>query len=518
MWKKVVAPVVLVSLLWLVVSGATTYYIHWLSDSHTRILTENVASIRAAGVMQEALWKLQAVFLDVVEDDAPDRGDFQEFEARFERSLVTAEQTAKTVKERTLVGSIRTRFSEYQDLIHRGLARDPLARAQAGAVADRSTQMARRVAEPCTELLQLNERLMTESVAHRTGLENMLNLARLAFLVAGPAVGIYVGLRIARSLHHSISQISVTLKDASGELDHEVGSVEFSPVADSGDLPDLNRQVQAISTRIRQVLVELQKARHEAELSERLAVVGELAAGVAHELRNPLTSVKLLIQTAPADNLGIHLQERQSHVILQEILRMEETIQGLLDFARPPQLNRVRHDLRDTVRRALNLVEGRAIHEEVALISRLPADPLIVNADPEQLHQVFVNLLINGIESMQHSGTLDVTAGLSARDGRTCQVVVGDRGGGIPQERLTRIFEPFITTKERGTGLGLAVSQRIVREHGGTITATNRPEGGAVFTVELPLAPLTTPTSAPQNPESFRPVQASGVAGANQFT
>jgi len=487
MWKKVVTPALLVCLFWLLVSGTTTYYIFWSRRSHTRIFAENVASIRAAGLMQESLWKLQAAFFDAVADE--EIGNYTEFiqlEARFERSLVSAEQATSTPDQQKLVNTIRERFREYRNVVHHGLALHETNKT-APPVADQSAVMARSVAELCTELLEINERMMDESEARTAQLENSLLFVRMMFLVAGPAIGIYVGLRIARNLHHSISQISVTLKDVSGELDDEVGCVEILPVGDPGDLSRLNQQVQTISTRIHQVVSELQRARRETVRADRLAIVGELAAGVAHEMRNPLTSVKLLIQTAPRGNPGICLHEKQAHIVLQEIGRMEEIIQGLLDFARPAELHRVRHDLRETVRRALNLVDGRAAHEGVTVIPRFRETPLLVDADPEQLHQVFVNLLINGIESMQGKGMLEVTAEVSDSDARVCQVVVSDCGAGIPHEQFDRIFEPFVTTKERGTGLGLAISRRIVQEHGGLITARNRPEGGAAFTVELPL-------------------------------
>jgi signal transduction histidine kinase len=117
--------------------------------------------------------------------------------------------------------------------------------------------------------------------------------------------------------------------------------------------------------------------------------------------------------------------------------------------------------------------------------------PLFVDGDPEQLHQVFVNLLLNGIESMKPGGTLEVTVTATPHDRERGRVIVADRGGGIPVEPMDRIFEPFVTTKERGTGLGLAVSRRIVHEHGGSIVAANRPEGGAVFSVELQLVAST---------------------------
>ena len=146
------------------------------------------------------------------------------------------------------------------------------------------------------------------------------------------------------------------------------------------------------------------------------------------------------------------------------------------------------HDLRTTVRRAINLVEGRAKQQGVAIATDLPAAAVTVDGDPEQLHQVLVNLLLNGIEAMPQGGSLDVAVQAGNGAGNTCRVSVSDSGTGIPQPVLDRIFEPFVTSKERGTGLGLAISHRIAVEHSGTLLAANRPEGGAVFTVELPMS------------------------------
>ena len=216
--------------------------------------------------------------------------------------------------------------------------------------------------------------------------------------------------------------------------------------------------------------------------------MGELVAGVAHELRNPLTSVKLLIQSAAQRHPERALTDRQYQVIQEEITRMERTIQGLLDFARPPRLHRLRHDLRDTLGRALNLMDGRAKHAGVALSTELPGQPVMVDADPEQLHQVFINLLLNAIESMTQGGSLSVAMQPSNPAGGECRVLFCDSGPGIPPSVVGKIFEPFVTSKERGTGLGLAVSRRIIDEHGGRLTGANRPDAGAVFIVELPVS------------------------------
>jgi len=234
--------------------------------------------------------------------------------------------------------------------------------------------------------------------------------------------------------------------------------------------------------------LELQSARREVIQSERLAAVGELAAGVAHELRNPLTSVKLLLQHVSKRANGFRIEAPQLQLILEEVGRMEGTIQGLLDFSRTPTLNRVQHDLRDTLRRSINLVEGRLKQERIELLMTISSTPLMMNGDAEQLNQVFVNLFLNSIEAMPGVGQMTIVAE-PCGDGNVARVVVKDNGEGIASEVLTRLFEPFATTKERGTGLGLAISRRIVTEHNGTISAENLPGCGAMFIVELPLGP-----------------------------
>jgi signal transduction histidine kinase len=251
------------------------------------------------------------------------------------------------------------------------------------------------------------------------------------------------------------------------------------------------------------VLDQLQQTRQQLIRSEQLAAVGQLAAGVAHELRNPLTSVKLLIQMAARRGPKTGLTEKQLWVIQEEIARMENTIQGLLDFARPPVLDRIRHDLRETVQRAVSLVEGRAKQQKVTVRPQLPEAAVMVDGDPAQIHQVFVNLLLNGIDSAGRGGLLHVIVSESGVAGGGCRIAFRDSGRGIPEEALQELFEPFVTTKEQGMGLGLAISRRIVEEHGGTIIAANHAEGGAEFTVTLPTSAVEPQQPrAPQRPEA----------------
>ena len=491
MWKKVIAPAVLVSLFWLVGSAITRYYLRQVNASHAGALTENVASIRAAWAMLDALWRLQVAIVESPGKDVRETQiEITELEADFAGHLQEATNAAFTPEERTQVEIVRDHFALYRDHIEERLRPAGLRDLLTSQEAERATTMrlARGVAEPCRELVSLNEQLLADAQERTVRLSFQVNLIRNLFLIAGPILGLVCGLSIARSMHRSLSRIRVTLKSVTGELGKELNSVEVST---PGDMPELEQLAQAVAEQVQRVVSEREEARRQASSAERLAAVGELAAGIAHELRNPLTSVKLLIQTARQQLSGHSFGELDLQVAQREIGRMEGTIQGLLDFARPQSLRRVPHDVRGTAQRALNLVDGRAKQQGVAMEADLPPLPVVTDGDTEQIHQVLVNLLLNGLEAMPDGGRLDLAIQRPTDDATICRISVADSGAGIPAEILERVFEPFVTSKESGTGLGLAISRRIVEEHGGTLRALNRDGGGALFILELP---LTTPS------------------------
>lgn len=493
MWKRVIAPVLVVGIVWVIASTVSTLYIARIEQAQDQILVENIASIRAASDMEATLWRMQSLVLEGTRNEENSR-HWDALSEEFLAGLSNAEAASKVADEMAFVARIREHFTKYADRGRVALRGGMIA---AGITPQELLNLANGVAEPTQKLIELNDGLARAGTTRRQGLSAKLFWIRLLFLVFGLSLGLLLGYRIATTLHRSIMQISIRLKDAAGELQEEVGRLAIAPQA---DLPAVQRQVDVVAERIRKVLAELQEARQEAMRHERLAAVGGLAAGVAHELRNPLTSVKLLIQTAVFGPQRA-LDGKMLDVVLEEIGRMETTIQGLLDFARPPQLRRSLHDVHDTITRAINLTEGRAKQHHVSLDFVRGHEPILVNGDPEQLHQVFVNLLLNGIESMAQGGTLQIEAEHDPANDLAL-IRFNDSGTGIQTPILPRLFEPFATTKERGTGLGLAVSRRIVQEHSGRLTATNRPEGGAQFTVELPLAQMS-PQSQDNRPKQL---------------
>jgi len=261
------------------------------------------------------------------------------------------------------------------------------------------------------------------------------------------------------------------------QLDRDVGTVRVVP---DGGLGGLDTELNHILARVREVVEQAQRRERDALRAEQLAAVGQLAAGLAHEVRNPLMSMKLLTDAALA---GGELTADDMRVISDQIGRLEQTVSGLLDFVRPTPPRRTVTDLRALVGGAADLVRGRADLQSVRLELVAPIEPVPSAVDVAQLTGVVVNLFLNALDAQPRGG--HITAGVERR-GTEVALIVTDRGPGIAPAVLARLFEPFVSTKDTGTGLGLNVCRRVARDHGGDVRAENLPGGGARFTVTLP--------------------------------
>jgi two-component system, NtrC family, sensor histidine kinase PilS len=235
-------------------------------------------------------------------------------------------------------------------------------------------------------------------------------------------------------------------------------------------------------------LTEARRMREQLRRADRLAGVGELAASIAHEIRNPLASIRGSVEILAGELELEGNQDQLLQLILKESARVNRIIEDFLHFARvrPPQPRPVAlgQFLPDVV---LQLNQHVMAHGgDVDVRWSLTPDDLAVHADPEQFVQVILNLAINACEAMHYRGELRLRA--AADEDGWCVCHVADTGPGLDLELCEQIFQPFVTTKKQGTGLGLPIVARIVHGHGGTVEAANGSQGGAVFTVRLPLA------------------------------
>ena len=330
--------------------------------------------------------------------------------------------------------------------------------------------------------------------AHRKTVQGMI-VGLICVGTMGSLAGLLLGYAAARGLRQSIYHLSVRVQDAANKLGQDLPAVS---VLEEGDLQHLHEQMRGVVHEIEQVVRDLQQREREILRAEQLAAVGQLATGVAHELRNPLTSIKLLVQTnrEEAEQRGTPAEDLV--VIEKEIRRMERSLQNFLDFARPPKPDRRRMDLGDVVKQTLALVGGRARKQHVEVQFNPPPTPVTVDADAEQIQQVLVNLTLNALDVMPRGGSLEVEVGQAhTADGRDwVEVRVMDTGPGIAPDLAPRLFQPFVSTKETGLGLGLVISRRIAESHQGVLEAGNRPAGGASFVLRLPLAAMAEPVLA----------------------
>ncbi len=302
----------------------------------------------------------------------------------------------------------------------------------------------------------------------------------LAAMLAAVAVSVVFSRRLSMPVR---ALVDASRRVAAGDLEARV------PVTSNDELGDLASSFNTMADSLRTRDEQLKEfTRRKVMESERLAIVGQLAADVAHELNNPLQGIvtysHLMLERMPHDDT----QRQSAEKILNQANRCTVIIRGLLDFSRPRKPQEKVTDLGATIDECLALVEDRVLFHNIEVVRDYQADLPPTVMDPAQMQQVFMNLIINAAEAMDGVGRLTVTTRLDA-ERRVIQAGFRDTGHGIGEENIGRIFDPFFTTKEvgHGTGLGLAISFGIVREHGGTITVESEQGHGTAFTIELPL-------------------------------
>lgn len=274
--------------------------------------------------------------------------------------------------------------------------------------------------------------------------------------------------------------VAMSAKVIAGDLKARVA---IRPSGEMGMLCQaINRMADALAEREEKLKIA---TRQQIGRSEQLASVGRLAAGVAHEINNPLTGV-LTYACMLRDKKNMDPQDREDlNVIIHETTRVARIVRGLLDFARERPVRKAPMDLNEVVRHTILLLGNQEAFQNIVVVDDLADHLPRVNGDSNQLEQVLLNLALNACEAMPQGGTLALAT--SAEDGKVV-VRVTDTGHGIKPDHLDQIFEPFFTTKPvgKGTGLGLSVSYGIVRQHNGSLEVESEEGKGSTFTVTLP--------------------------------
>jgi len=311
-------------------------------------------------------------------------------------------------------------------------------------------------------------------------------LILISIIVAGMALAVVLGYILANKIMHPVHQLIKASKQVSeGSLTPEIGPISK------------DEEMGVLQNTFKDMVVSMGRRSAEAEdrlvHSEKQASVGRLAAGVAHEINNPLTGILTFTRILQrSKDLG---DKNQSHLqkIAESTVRVRKIVKGLLDFSRQTELDKEPTDVNRFIRSIISAMENQALVKSVSITFNPGENLPMLTLDRSQFQSVLINLIINAFDAMERGGTIIISTGISLfasdTDQKGVEISVADSGCGIQHEDLDKLFDPFFTTKEvgKGTGLGLSVSYGIVQRHGGTIRVQSEIDRGTTFTIWIPV-------------------------------
>jgi two-component system, NtrC family, sensor histidine kinase HydH len=477
---RLLVPVVAIAACLFVLSGVAAWFILLQQSDLARLYRENLTSRRVAIEIDECLIDLLLLLRNRAEvPDAPPLGtSLEPLHRRTLELLGELRLSADQPAEKTLADQLERGFDRYLTTWGKQLATG--GRESVPLVAKAADQLEAEVLRPCRDYKTFNTLRIDENTRRHERELLTLGWGLLAIGLLGSVAGVVLGYGLARAVRRSLKGVQLRIRDAAGRLGSETEEVV---VAEQGEFGSIHAEIDELSERVGQVIERLHQREREIRRAEQLAALGQLAAGVAHEIRNPLTSIKLLVQSGQGSDSPLTQEDLQ--IIEAEVRRMEGSLQTFLDYARPQKMELKTIRIEPLLRKTCDLLRPRAERQSVEVAIECDAT-VEVFGDAGALHQVMLNLGLNALDAMPSGGTIRVAV--------TCHtgwldVAVSDSGPGISADILPRLFTPFASGKDTGLGLGLVIARRIAEDHDGELTGKNLVPRGACFTLRLPKRP-----------------------------
>ena len=308
-----------------------------------------------------------------------------------------------------------------------------------------------------------------------------LQARKLSQIILGLAIilGVFLTIYLIRRI---VNPLEFICRAASRIMEGELSTIPMVPG------PDRSREEIELVNSLNLMLRFLETKQNQLIQSAKLATIGKVTAGIAHEINNPLNNIYLTAEVLLEDLPNIECAERLEMVndILNQAERAREVVHHLLSFSRSKQSTTLEKiNLVALVKQTLVFLKNQIRIGQIAVHTEMPEGPITISGNPNHLQQVFVNIILNAIQAMGPGGLLTIR--VEAGTGPMARVVINDNGPGIPEEVKTHIFDPFFTTKSEGTGLGLSVSNSIIEDHDGEITLQSEEGKGTTFYISLPL-------------------------------
>ena len=465
-----------------------------LSSWHVRSLmlrtvNENLASVRAAEELEIALLE-QRGFVSSYLLDGGNRDWLVKLgkrKNRFGEWLDLAYETAHTPKEREILGELEKVYEQYD--VERD---DVVALYDGGDVAGAEQRFVREVNRLydqaynlCEDFISSNERYVELAMARVRRQIQWVSWAVSGCVVLTISLGAALLWLFFFGVVFPLRAVVADARGFAGDTAPQDGGLP------TDELREVGGYLRTLMTDVTDTRTTLERSRGRLREAERLASVGKLAASVAHEIRNPLTSMRMWLFSIQKEVGGEPALDHKFEIVSEEIRRLENIVRNFLEFSRPPELTLRVESISRLLDETLELAEPRIVDRKIRLVRDDAPNLPPVLVDREQLRQVLINLLNNATEATSESGRISVAARAeSDPDGRTMVVVrVSDTGVGMLEEVRQRVFEPFFSTKDEGTGLGLCIAARIMARHEGRLVVESSSEAGTTLAVYLPAAP-----------------------------
>ena len=445
----------------------------------TSLIDQNLASYQAAEGLEIALLKqkgyLTYYFLDGNEEWlnklAQDHQSFLAWLAKAQNAATTAAMTR-------ILDKIESKYRYYTT------EREQVINLYKTGHREEGAKLHGEIRHQFLEIYDLcdNYKLISQDIISQIKNDNRAQakfIKTLAFVVM-PSV-VFLGLLLAYIL-------TKQLLEPIRQLSLETGVGAPGATGAGNEVQVLSRRVHDLIVNVDQAQSKLERSQENLIQAEKMAMVGKLAAGVAHSIRNPLTSVKMRLFSLGRTLDFSPPQQEDFEVISEEIRHIDTIVANFLEYSRPPKLVMQKISPSDVVDLALQLLRHRLEAYNVEVTLKRPRPLPEVWADPDQLKEVLVNLLTNACEAMSSGGSIVISEGETFLQsvGQVVTIQVSDNGPGIPESVQDKIFQPFFSTKEEGTGLGLSIATRILGEHGGWLDLESREGQGTTFTLNLP--------------------------------
>lgn len=481
----------LIALIFITLAGGLVmvWYTYQMQGLINYIAERNVAALHAAEELEIALVSQKGFVSYYFLDGDPNwLKQLEEYRQIFKSRLHEAYQRTETPQQREAIDKIESEYKQYVASKDRVISYYREGSRELGA------ELHKNVRQRFFKILELTndfKRIQINQITQANE-KSRIQAERLRIIAVTAMLAVFLlGGLLAFVL---TSQVLGPVRRLAMKADRE-----GAPLKPMNEIKALSRGVRGLMDDIDHSRSELEKSQQVLLQAEKMALVGKLAAGTAHSIRNPLTSVKMRLFSL-ARSLDLNKDQKEDfEVISGEIAHINTIVENFLEFSRPPKLKMQRVCPSDVVDLSIKLLRHRLESHHVSIKLEREGPVPDIEADPEQFKEALLNILINACEAMKGGGILTIheEKGPSGPFEKTVVIRLSDNGPGIPESIHDKVFQPFFTTKDQGTGLGLCIAARIIEQHGGSLDLTSKEGEGAAFVINLPILE----SSIAQNPD-----------------